>query len=605
MKFQQIRPYKAFLIVFVLSVSFLLNFVAVSLAQTEGVAPDETVQTNPKSREIKVTASVSEDEVTTEPPPPPVLISPENGSLLGFGKIKFKWELQEHDYDYARLELHLNGELLYDDLATSNEENDEYRLQVDGLTYSLTLQPDKALSNGVYTWKVRVIDVNDEGRDSSTWSFTVDTQAPPILITQIDEKEYSISSLDETTIPTAPITVSQPQPPLVGRTDANARVQMNVVFQDGREQTFSTTADENGVFGFSLPYLTKDQVVDVTFIAIDLADNTSVLEGIQIMYVVPQVVIPIVPPGLFPDPPTVTLPVWPIWQTFPRVQIPPLPPLPEPVQEIIEPAITPSLSFVSLAASWIAANFWWLYLLVILLIIVYLALLYYLTGSPWNKFGLFVKKWPRWWLRGWEVKLYNWRDKVRGWPLPGFVFTLFSYQPGSKKINYQTIVTNLDGQWSCPEDSSLIWGVEINNQDWLYPGSEVADNLVDALQKQSEYSVVSLQGQNWWWRTPNDIQQLQPSDDLHLLRQGQNLVLVAWAQPRKLRAKWWRYLPRLALLFSLALTVLVLIVVPSLVAALWFLLVVGILARDWQWYIPQRWLVYTKEKLPESKKEQS
>lgn len=295
------------------------NIVSADIFDT-GVGPDETLATNPKERTSTVTASVR-DRI---PPSTPILVSPENGSILNLVPFPFIWKASSDSYGIAKYILYLDGNVYKDDITSSTQGYSE----TDG---TITWTPTGIISDGTHTWKVRAVDANGNTADSTTWSFTVDTTPPALIITSIGGKEVSITSQDSSTIPTSPILLKETSPKIVGKTDTNTVVKITLHLPLGVTTLLETTSDDQGNFTITLASLPKDKLITIDFLTQDGAGNISVIAGVPIKIVTEYVVIPLPPP---------------IVDIIPPIPVPPTPEeIKETIKHVIETPFTQSLPY--------------------------------------------------------------------------------------------------------------------------------------------------------------------------------------------------------------------------------------------------------------------
>jgi hypothetical protein len=320
-------------------VIFLTGLVAYShlslstaLAQEEGVGEGETIYTNPKERTSIITAFVPD----IIPPSTPILIAPENNSLLNISKPSFVWYYSTDNVAMSHYRLTMDGEVLFDQIPLVNTDNEFYSLTYNELTNNYTLIPKSNLTDGNHTWKITAVDTSDNEADSVTWSFTIDTQAPAFVITQIGNVETSISAHDDSTIPGDPIELDANEPLLKGTGEANSQVVLTVIIPDQPNQVHNFTIGSDGTWSLQLGFLPRDKVIILDFIITDLAGNVSTLSDVKIIIPQEYFIFPPPPPTPSPSPSVQPSPI-------PGVTPPPTPPEepPPPHKPIIKIPIAP------------------------------------------------------------------------------------------------------------------------------------------------------------------------------------------------------------------------------------------------------------------------
>ena len=283
------RKIAFFLIIVSLVFSMLSSFVQPGYA-VDGVEGTETLETNPKTRSAKVTASVRDHILPTVP----ILIFPENGSLISDATPTFVWEESYDALGIDYYQLYIDGSLFADNLLATPSATSTYRFTQTGTQYSLELL--QGLSDGLHTWKVRVFDNNANYVDSATWSFTIDSTAPTIIVTAIGDLAVSITSQDASTVPITPYELSENSVTISGSAEANASLTLTYTVEGESPKTLTTTADSAGGFSFTLPILPREKKITIQILATDAAGNTSVIDGVLIIIKEQLVTLPLPSP---------------------------------------------------------------------------------------------------------------------------------------------------------------------------------------------------------------------------------------------------------------------------------------------------------------------
>lgn len=582
------RKFNYWLLKFFIIVLFVLLFPVVVFAQT-GLLPGETLE-EIKYRPVDISASVpAAPSSQVYSPESPILINPENESTLSSGRVEFYFELQEHDYSYTRLELSIDGETVYDDISVLAEETNDYILRVDNRKYWLKLKSHSALSDGLHSWKVRAIDSNNNGKDSATWTFSIDSTPPQIVLTEVGNQSVSISSEDSTTMPAEALIVNSARPKIIGVTDPYATVLLTVFYADWLDRDeLKVSADVNGVFGFDLPGLTDGQAVLLTFVAIDLAQNTIVLEDVPVLYQVPKITVSIFPPGLFPNPPVIKLPTWPALLQLPVIR---LPAIPEPIREVvkpIEPVFEPAVVWTDQLATLIQENLWWLQATILVTILLYVWFYHLLTDNKLIYYprlaGWFLRRWLRVNLK--QDNQFGWHDLQTGIALPGFAFQLESFDQTKRTISKKKIISGLFGEFvTSVSKSDTINSASVQNKRWHYPVQSNFDKI--------QGDQVNINGQSWWVNDQKVTPATNNEQEIILLPDRKDYQVYLWAQSLRKWPDRWQYLPRLVLILGWLLTLLLLIWKTQLDSILLVLLISYFLVRDFQWQLPAKWQIYT------------
>jgi len=258
------------------------SFSQVRAANDNGnVIDGENLQTNPKIRQVEVTAIMPD----VLPPSTPVLISPENHSLLNQNQITFSWYGSTDNVGMDHYQIWFNGKLYLDNIPLISTGTTAYTLTVDPLSgiYYLTLHPP--LADGAYTWKIVAVDTSDNTSSSAIWDFILDTQAPIFIINKVDTTATSISAYDPHSIPTKPIKIVNPDPWIDGVGEVDSQVVLTLI--DGNQviATYRFMIDNKGHWQVNLNnVLPRDKVVFMNFIITDKVGNVSLLQNVPIIY---------------------------------------------------------------------------------------------------------------------------------------------------------------------------------------------------------------------------------------------------------------------------------------------------------------------------------
>jgi hypothetical protein len=431
------------------------------------------------SKEVIVTATVP----SRTPPPVPILVRPENNSFINTGTVDFMWRaVSGHDVLLARYEISVNGVKLFD-LPLGNDESVNYSFTLNNGIYRLVLKNPARLPDGTHTWKIRVLDDDDKGTDSATWQFTVDSSQPPIVITNINGQEVSISASDPVTIPESPVIVTSSQPFIYGTTESQSEVQLVVRRTDGSESYYKMQSTSDGRFLFTLPVLNADEIVTLTITVIDRADNSRVLSGLQIQYVPRRFVLPL--PDFIPDQPDIVI-------TIPDIPgiVRPTPPFlrptpsPSPAPGGVDPAAYPGaqqptelivvVSGQQVFERPVTFLGGWRWLLIFLLW-GYTLWVYLWTGNRWIWYFPWLLAFGRW--------VILWKDpefimlSAGGNPIP-WGLTRLEWLKSDSRYERRYVWTTPTGFWQVPPDmpaQGVILTVE--NPHWVWPGGSELTRL--------------------------------------------------------------------------------------------------------------------------------
>ncbi|MEO8581629.1 MAG: carboxypeptidase regulatory-like domain-containing protein [Patescibacteria group bacterium] len=257
---------------FVVSVQFSPLF-----AQESGLLTGETGSTNPKDRPVNMSLTVED----TAGPTTPTLVSPSNSSITTDNTPSFVWEESTAVAGMNHYTLTLDGSTLYSNIPLTATSNVDYTLTKSGTQY--TLVPSASIADGLHTWKITAVDNNSKSADSSTWTFTIDTTSPTLVITQIDGTTTSISSQDLSTRPDPYLTIYTNQPTIKGNSEAGATIVLTVSLPSEPSQVYIITVDSSGNWSQTLPLLTRDVKITMNFTVTDLAGHITTLDNVYFL----------------------------------------------------------------------------------------------------------------------------------------------------------------------------------------------------------------------------------------------------------------------------------------------------------------------------------
>mgnify|MGYP005838128675 CR=1 FL=1 len=234
---------------------------------------------DPKTELITVSASIADNI----PPTTPILISPTNNSYLTTGYPTFIWQRSTDENGIKEYELLIDGAVLITDIPPHDAETSQFIVDYEATTDYYTLKVKDLIADGTHTWKMIAIDTLENGSDSATWSFTIDTQAPSFVLTQVGTVPTSISAQDISTVPTSPIELTENSPQLLGSGEANSTVFLTVTIPGDPTQSFTATTDINGNWGQLLGILPRDVIINLDFTITDQAGLISILNNVPFM----------------------------------------------------------------------------------------------------------------------------------------------------------------------------------------------------------------------------------------------------------------------------------------------------------------------------------
>lgn len=518
---------------------------------------------DPKEEEVTVTASVA----AKNPPPAPVLIEPEKGAILRSGRVKFEWyQVTGHSRPLDRYEINIDGKE-WRDLPLVDNVTDDYTLVYENGRATLRLRTAAQLADGSYTWKIRVVDVQDLGADSSTWSFSIDSAVPPLIITQVGPHQTSVSATDPGTFPAQPYEVRTARPVINGVTESFSEVQLVVTFADGSTEHYKTTLGGNPNFSITLNPLPANVPVHLTFTVIDPAGNTTVLDAIDVVYIPRVLVIPL--PPIIPGLPVIEIPL-------PDIPIPSFPqPTPTPS---LPPGASPSPALPDeppvfqvyerpMRSMW----WWWSSLLSFGLGSLLVA---WLIGVPWGALWWWF---PRWlWAVFWPGSTS--RHTVKNWQsqklLAWFPMQL-QWMDSQRRLRTLRRVSNDIGEWRYPETLERVYQWLGVSYRWQYPVVGPVSDTRDAVSAQR---TLALHGESFQSTSQSGG---VSTANVYVLSPNVAFAWVAWVQPLTRTAqKWWSWLPRVLWLVAAGLAVWGAYLIPVWWSWAWALCLLWWLVRD-------------------------
>lgn len=272
--------------------------VTVAIVFTHQFTTSAAAQYATSSAVINVTASVP----NSTPPTTPILIAPSNNSFVTTTQPNFVWQQSTSPIGISHYELYVDGNVWFGNIPTNSVDNALFTLTYNNSNSTFTLHPKNGLAQGVHTWKIRAIDNNNNGTDSATWTFTIDNQAPPFVVSNIGSVNTNISAQDPSTIPTSPLELNANSPLIIAHGEPGATVQVTVTIPGYPTQQYSILIDPGGNWQLQLGVLPRDVVITLDFIITDQAGNVSVLSGIQFIIPAEIIVFPPASPTPIPTP---------------------------------------------------------------------------------------------------------------------------------------------------------------------------------------------------------------------------------------------------------------------------------------------------------------
>lgn len=505
----------------VLFLSFLLiqQFIfGISYAQDGGVAPGEDLQTNPKTRNTVVTATVPD----IIPPSIPILISPPDESLLNDATPTFIWQESTDNVGVDHYELYIDGSLFIGNIPLVDTTTSSYTLTYDSGSGQYSLTPTTTISNGAHTWHIIAYDAAGNFATSATWDFIIDTLAPSFVIEDIGPVDTAISAQDIDSVPEDPIELEDNEPLFTGTGESNASVQVTIQIPGESNQEINFSIDGSGNWSFQLGILPRDEVITLNFVITDEAGNISVLNDVKILIIQEYIIIP--PPSPTPTPtpiptPTPTpsgspvaivsptpspAPPSPVPTPTPIIKIPILPPkeiveeikkeviklIPEPVTEVaslVPTAVTTNIEdtaeIIAPVGVFVATSAVPIISLLALLLQLGQQLSWNLLLKILQALGLIPPKEP-------QGMVF---DSQTNEPVSFALLTITSTDKGPEERILETVVTNVDGIYQGVQLPKGSYIISVSHQDYIFPTSKDRPNYlsIQDFYKGEEFEVSS------------------------------------------------------------------------------------------------------------------
>ncbi len=219
-----------------------------------------------------------------ESPSIPILISPEDEAILTTSTPTFVWYGSTDNVGIDHYDLWLNGAVYISDISPLDQDTAIFTLVVneDANTFSLTI--NAAISDADYTWSIVASDAVSNTATSATWDFSIDTLAPYVSITKIEDETVLITTANSQTLPSEPFSTKHKDPLISGLGEPNTT--LLIILAIPGQNTLSTTYSigSGGTWTYQFPSLDKNTLVTLTLIIEDSAGHTNTLTPIQFIY---------------------------------------------------------------------------------------------------------------------------------------------------------------------------------------------------------------------------------------------------------------------------------------------------------------------------------
>ncbi len=184
-----------------LTVFLVFFFLPLSAFIIPSAVEGQTTQSATES--ASVTATVPSQD--SAEPDSPTLISPANNSTIGTTAPTFIFDPSLGAVVVTHYQLWIDGNKNTDHIPAYN--------------LTITTNALTALTEGNHTWFIKAIGSNGQNRNSATWTFTIDTTAPSLVLDSVAGQTYTNQ---------AQITTNQKSPEFVGRSDTGAAITISL-----------------------------------------------------------------------------------------------------------------------------------------------------------------------------------------------------------------------------------------------------------------------------------------------------------------------------------------------------------------------------------------
>lgn len=266
---------------------------------------------DPQSGTVTVTATVPGE------PDMPTLISPTNNSTLSTNTPSFVFSPSLGEILVDHYDLYIDGAKNTSPIAQSLQ--------------TIVTQALTALSEGTHTWYVQAVAESGRTRNSATWTFTIDTTAPFVLVTSVADQATSLSSLDLTPWQNTTIsfTTNQRYPAIAGQSEAGATIEI-----DFEGETVTGIVDSNRLFSLKPKTALRLGRHQVIVKSTDQAGNTTTLPAFYLDITSAAAPITISLPSPLPDL-SFTIPISIPETLFPVTAFPLIPAVPEALNYLV------------------------------------------------------------------------------------------------------------------------------------------------------------------------------------------------------------------------------------------------------------------------------
>lgn len=219
-----------------------------------------------------------------ESPSIPILISPEDEAILTTNTPTFVWYGSTDNVGIDHYDFWLNELVYISNISPVDQDTAIFTLVVNEASNTFSLRIKEAISDGDYTWGIVASDAVSNTATSATWDFSIDTLAPYLSITKIEDETVLITTANSQTLPTEPVSTKHKDPLISGLGEPNTT--LLIILAIPGQNTVSTTYSigSGGTWSYQFPNLDKNTLVTLTLIIEDSAGHTNTLTPIQFIY---------------------------------------------------------------------------------------------------------------------------------------------------------------------------------------------------------------------------------------------------------------------------------------------------------------------------------
>lgn len=212
-------------------------------------------QTQTETGEPTVTATVP----ILGAPDTPTLISPANNSVIATRAPTFIFDPSLGAIVVTHYQLWIDGNKNTDHIPAYN--------------LTITTNALTSLNEGSHAWFIKAIGSNGQTTNSATWTFTIDTTSPSLVLDSVAGQTY-------TGQPT--LTTNQRKPEFIGRSDTGAAITLSLS-GSSVSLNLSAIADSNGKFALKPQFALPPGSYTISVSSSDEPGNTTSLPSFTLV----------------------------------------------------------------------------------------------------------------------------------------------------------------------------------------------------------------------------------------------------------------------------------------------------------------------------------